>query len=347
MAGPKIQVFTCAILLCCASTATPQAVADGQSRPGAVTGLVTDDSGAAIAGVTVAWSQHAATTGTQAVTGADGRFSLSNLPAGPYRLVVSAPGFASRTVSGVLAPGEASRLPPIRLTLALDVASVEVKPTIVEVAEQQIKQEEQQRFLGLVPNYFVSYVSNAAPLTPKQKFKLSRASLLDPVDFIYTGIFAAVQHKRNDYPGFGDGPAGYAKRYAAFYASIVTRSAIDQVLLPSLFKQDPRYFYKGTGSAASRIGYAIGTAVVRKGDSGHWQPNYSGILGSLATGALTNFYYPAADRKGVRLTLENSAIGLASAAAAHLAQEFLFGKLTTRAKRPPPSGQGGHQAPAP
>jgi hypothetical protein len=347
MAGRQIQVFTYAILLCCASTATSQAVADGQSRPGVVTGLVVDDSGTAIASATVAWSQDAGATGTQAVTGTDGRFSLSNVPAGPYRLVVSALGFASRTVSGVLAPDETSRLPTIRLTLAFHVASVEVAPTIVEIAEQQIKQEEQQRFLGVLPNYFVAYNSNAAPLTPRQKFELSRASLLDPVDFIYTGIFAAVQHKRNDYPGFGDGPAGYAKRYAAFYASIFTRSAIDQVLLPSLFKQDPRYFYKGTGSTASRIGYAIGTSVVRKGDNGHWQPNYSGILGGFATGALTNLYYPAADRKGLRLTLENSAIGLASSAAAHLAQEFLFGKLTTHAKRPPPSGQGGHNAPLP
>ena len=141
MAGRQIQVFTCAILIGCASMATPQAVADSQSQPGAVTGLVTDDIGAAIAGATVAWSQDAATTGTQAVTGADGRFSLSNLPAGPYRLVVSAPGFASRTVSGVLAPDKVSRFPPIRLTLAFNATPVQVEPTIVEVAEQQIKQE--------------------------------------------------------------------------------------------------------------------------------------------------------------------------------------------------------------
>jgi hypothetical protein len=341
-------MLACAILLLgCASTAAPQTIADGQPPAGAVAGLVTDDGGAAIAGATVVWSQNDAATGRQAVTGVDGQFLLANLSPGPYRLVVSAPGFASREVSGALAPNDSSRLPSIRLTLAFDVTAVEVKPTIVEIAEHQIKQEEQQRFLGVLPNYFVTYVSDAAPLTPKQKFELSRASLLDPVDFIYTGIISAVQHKRNDYPGFGDGPAGYAKRYAAFYASIFTRSAIEQVLLPSLFKQDPRYFYKGTGSTASRIGYAIGTVVVRKGDSGHWQPNYSGILGGLATGALTNLYYPAADRKGLRLTLENSAIGLASSAAAHLAQEFLFAKFTTRAKRPLPSGPGGHHAPAP
>jgi hypothetical protein len=138
-----------------------------------------------------------------------------------------------------------------------------------------------------------------------------------------------VQHVRNDYSGFGGGVSGYGKRYGAFYATIFTRSAIDQVLLPSLLKQDPRYFHKGEGSTKSRIGYAVATAVVRKGDNGHWQPNYSGIFGSVATGALTNYYYRAEDRKGFRPTLKYSGIGLALSATAHLAQEFLFQKLTT------------------
>ena len=330
----RVRAGVWAILVCCASTATPQTAADGQPLPGIIIGGVTDDSGAAIVGATVAWSQQGTSAGMEAATGVDGQFSFLRVPSGPYRLVVSSPGFASQTVSGVLPAGGTSRLPPIRLTLALHTISVDVTPTIVEIAERQIKEEEQQRFLGVIPNYFVVYVHNAAPLTAKQKFELSRKALVDPVDFAFTGIIAGVQQARNDYSGFGRGASGYAKRYAAFYASIFTRSVLDQVLLPSLLEQDPRYFYKGTGSTASRIGYAIGTAVVRKGDNGHWQPNYSGIFGSLAAGAVTNFYYPAQDRKGVKLTLENSAIGLAASAAAHLAQEFLFQKLTTHAGPP-------------
>ena len=146
-------------------------------------------------------------------------------------------------------------------------------------------------------------------------------------------IVAGVQQARNDFSGFGDGAEGYAKRYAAAYANVMTRSLITQVLLPSLFKQDPRYFYKGTGSAASRVAYALSRAVIRKGENGRWQPNYSGILGSLASGAASNLYYPAADRKSVRLTLENAAIGIGGAAAGHLAQEFLFKRLTSHASR--------------
>jgi hypothetical protein len=212
--------------------------------------------------------------------------------------------------------------------------SVDVTATRIEQAERQIKEQEQQRLFGVLPNFFVSYLPDAVPLTTKQKFELSWKSRLDFVQFGVVGITAGVQQARNDYSGFGDGAEGYAKRYAAAYANVLTRSLVTQVLLPSLFKQDPRYFYKGTGSTTSRMGYAISRAVIKKGDNGRWQPNYSGLLGSLASGGLSNLYYPAEDRKGVRLTFENAAIGIGGAAVGHLAQEFLFKKLTSHSRQP-------------
>ena len=206
-------------------------------------------------------------------------------------------------------------------------------PTRVELAQKQIEEQEQQRILGVIPNFFVSYIPDAVPLTPRQKFELSWKTHLDPVQFGVTAIVAGVQQARNDFSGFGDGVDGYARRYAAAYATVVTRSVLTQVLMPTLFKQDPRYFYKGTGSKTSRVGYALSRAVIRKGDNGRWQPNYSGLLGSLASGALSNFYYPSEDRRSFRLTLENTAIGIGGAAVGRLAQEFLFKKVTSHAPR--------------
>ena len=337
-----VHVGVCAILLCCASPAAPQSVGDSQPLPATITGIVTDETGAAIAGATVTWSQDDISASVRVATGASGQFSFSPVPSGPYRLAVSSPGFASEIVSGMVPPGGTSQQPPIRLRVAFDTIAVDVRPTAV-VAEQQIKEEEQQRVLGVLPNYYTVYHADAAPLTAKQKFKLFRASILDPADFAFTGIVAGAQQLRNDYRGFGREESSYAKRYAAFYASVFTRGAIEGALLPSVLKQDPRYLFRGTGSTASRIGYAIGTAVVRKADNGHWQPNYSGIFGSLAAGALTNFYYPARDRRGIRLTLENSAFALGTSALAHLAQEFLFQKVTTHAGRHAGAAQGEEQ----
>lgn len=217
--------------------------------------------------------------------------------------------------------------------IAPDTLSVTVTASRVELAERQIHEQEQQRLFGVLPNFFITYDPDAVPLTARQKFQLARKARLDPVQFVVAGAIAGVQQARDDYSGFGRGWDGYAKRYGAAYANVLTRSLITQALLPSLFRQDPRYFFKGTGSTASRVGYAISRAVVRKGDNGHWQPNYAGILGSLASGGLSNLYYPAEDRKGVRLTLENAAIGIGGSAIGHLAQEFLFRRLTSHSRR--------------
>jgi len=211
--------------------------------------------------------------------------------------------------------------------------SVDVTPTREEIADQQIKQQEQQRVLGVFPNFRVSYDPNAAPLDSRQKLHLTWKSIADPMSFVGTGIAAGIQQARGDFSGFGDGMDGYAKRYAALYATRLTGTMITNVALPSLFKQDPRYFYKGTGSKPSRIGYAISRAVVRKGDNGRWQPDYSRILGNLSSGAISNLYYPPEDRHGVGLTLTNTAIGLGGAAIGNLMQEFLYARFTTHARR--------------
>jgi hypothetical protein len=237
-----------------------------------------------------------------------------------------------------------SNLPTVRLTLALGGVSVDVIPR-VELAQRQIQEQEQQRLFGIVPNYFVSYLPDTVPLTATQKFELSWKSQLDPFRFGVVGIIAGVQQVRGDFSGLGQGAEGYAKRYAAAYATILTGSVVRQVVLPSVFKQDPRYFYKGTGSTASRLGYAVSRAVIKKGDNGRWQPNYSGVLGSLVAGALSNLYYPAEDRKGVRLTIENTAIGIGGSAVGYLAQEFLFKRLTPHAR--PSRGPQGPPTPRP
>ena len=121
---------------------------------------------------------------------------------------------------------------------------------------------------------------------------------------------------------------GTGSASALTYADAVTNTFIGSAILPSLLKQDPRYFYKGSGGARSRILYAIANAVICKGDNGRWQANYSNILGSLAAGGISNLYYPAQDRNGAGLTFENAAIEIGASAAANLLQEFVIRKLT-------------------
>jgi hypothetical protein len=206
-------------------------------------------------------------------------------------------------------------------------------PTVIEVAEDEIKVEEKQRVLGVIPNFYVSYIPNAAPLNPKQKFELAWKTTVDPVTFGLNGAIAGIQQAQNDFSGYGQGAGGYAKRYGASYTNLATETFIGGAILPSLLKQDPRYFYKGSGSKRSRILYAIANAVICKGDDGHWQANYSSILGSLAAGGISNLYYPAKNRDGAELTFENALIGIGESAAANIFQEFVVRRLTPSASK--------------
>ena len=90
-----------------------------------------------------------------------------------------------------------------------------------------------------------------------------------------------------------------------------------------------------SGSTRSRILYALANAVICKGDNGRWQADYSGILGALAAGGISNLYYPASDRNGLGLTFENTLIGIGGSGIANLFQEFLVRKLTPHAQGKP------------
>jgi len=302
----------------------------GQRLPGGISGTVVDQSGAVVAGARVRLTREDQSLNQEALSGDDGQFSFANIAPGPFQLTVTSAGFATQTSSGILRSGEIYIVPQIALAVAAAITEVQVGLSPTEVAEEQIKVEEKQRVLGVIPNFYVSYVPNAVPLTSKQKFELAWKTTVDPVTFVVNGIFAGVEQAQNHFSGYGQGAQGYGKRYGAGYADTVTGTFIGSAILPSLLKQDPRYFYKGSGSKRSRILYATANSVICKGDNGRWQANYSNILGSLAAGGISNLYYPANDRNGAGLTFENAAIGIGATAVTNLFQEFVVRKFTPK-----------------
>jgi hypothetical protein len=270
------------------------------------------------------------------LSGDDGLFILANAVPGPFHLTITAAGFAAQEFSGNLSSTESFVVPQMVLTVASVTTEVRVvPPSQVEIAREQIKEEEKQRALGIIPNFYVSYIPDAAPLGPKQKFGLAFRYMIDPVTFGLTGAIAGFQQAQNDFSAYGQGAQGYAKRYAAAYGDMATSTLIGGAILPSLLKQDPRYFYKGTGSKRSRLLYAIANSVICKGDNGHWQANYSGLLGGMAAGGISNLYYPAKDRDA-GLMFQNFAIGIGATAAANVLQEFVIRRFTSNVPKNDP-----------
>jgi hypothetical protein len=298
-----------------------------RQSPGSISGIIVDETGAAVVGSHVKLTPEDQSKKQEMLSGDDGQFSFANIAPGSFQLTVTSEGFTAQTFSGTLHSGEICVVPQIKLVVAPNITVVRVGLTKTEVAEVQIKEEEKQRVLGFMPNFYVSYDPDPAPLNSKQKFELAWKTTVNPVSFGMIGAIAGIQQADNSFSGYGQGAQGYGKRYGAAYADFVAGTYIGSAILPSLLKQDPRYFYKGSGSKRSRILYAVANSVICKGDNGRWQANYSSVLGSLAAGGISNLYYPGTDR-GAELTFENAGIGIGATAAANVLQEFIVRKLT-------------------
>jgi Carboxypeptidase regulatory-like domain len=303
---------------------------------GIVQGVVTGKDGEVYEGVRVTLAVKGAEPARIQITNGEGEFTFVNVPAGPFTLSASSEGFAPETFSGALNPGETFEAPSF--VLSMEHASTEVRVSAAqqeEIAQEQVNIEEKQRIFGVLPNFYVSYDPHPVPLTARQKFSLAWKSNIDPFAFVLNGAFAGVEQANNTFAGYGQGAQGYAKRFGANYADSFISTEIGGAILPVLFKQDPRYFYKGTGSAWARAGYAIANTFICKGDNMRWQFNYSGVLGGLAAGGIANLYYPESDREDISTTFVEAGIGFAGTAVQNLFQEFVVKKLTPSARKTP------------
>lgn len=312
----------------------PQIAGQAMEGTASISGTVSDVQGAVIQAARVTL-ENAATHDKRTVdSDSQGSFVFASVSEGIYAITMEAKGFAPVVKTGIsVHAGERYQLTPTSMAIAAATSSVEVNPhTQYEMAEAQIKAQEKQRLLFIVPNFYVSYVPNPAPLTAGQKMRLAFRSMIDPYQFINTGINAGWDQARNNYAGYGQGAAGFAKRYGADYGDVISGTIVGAGLMPSLLRQDPRYFYKGTGSVPSRVGYALLAVVRTKGDNGQWQPNYSGFLGGLAAGAISNSYLPAGDKKAWGNVIGGAFQSFALRGIGTLEEEFLARWVTTHAR---------------
>ena len=304
-----------------------------EHQAGSISGKVVDQSGANIAGAVVNLRREGQSSGLETTSNEDGLFAFSNVGPGPFQLKISSAGLASQEFSGTLQSGEAYVTPLIMLIIPTQVTEVHVGLTPVELADVQIKEQEKQRVLGVIPNFYVSYDANPAPLTAKHKFGLAWKSASDPVTLIGVGVLAGIGQAGDRWGGYGQGAQGYAKRYGASYGNVFAATFIGGAIMPTVLKQDPRYFYKGSGSKRSRILYALASSVICKGDNGHWQPNYSNVIGSFAGAGLQALYLPEKDRNGSGFVVSSALIRLGETSLAGVLQEFVFSKLTHGPRR--------------
>src|SRR5215470_13013603 len=299
-------------------------------KPGTIVGTVIDINGDTVPGATVVLKGLDTNNGRTLVTPESGYFSFQDVnPGVPYQISIAANGFADWTSPTMaLEPGQYKILDGIQMRIAAEHSEVQVTYHPEQAALEEYQTHIHQRVLGVIPNFYVAYDQNAAPLTPRMKFKLALRVSMDPVTA--TGVFLVSSAKQaGDSPKYGQGWDAYAKRVGATSADGFSDIIIGGAILPSLLHQDPRYFYQGTGTTGSRIRHAVFSPFVARADNGRSQPNYSSLGGVLASSSLANLYYPRSNR-GAGLVFGNFAIGIAERIGANVAQEFLLGKFTRR-----------------
>jgi hypothetical protein len=191
-----------------------------------------------------------------------------------------------------------------------------------QIAEEQLEQEKKQRIGGLLPNFNASYISNAVPLTPSQKFRLMFSTQKDPATIGFSMLVALIGQAEGSHSGYGGGIGGYGKRFGQNYADTFDGAFWGNAVLPSLWHQDPRYFRLGTGKPMHRILYALSTNVRAKHDgTGKWEPNYSNLVGNLISGGISNLYLPSNER-GVGGTFEGALVVTAEGGVGSMLEEF-------------------------
>ncbi len=187
-------------------------------------------------------------------------------------------------------------------------------------SDEVLKREEKQRAFGVMPMFqSVGRSDNIPPLSPKQKFQLMLKSSTDPFIFAQAAVLSGIGQARDTNSGtktvtnpdgttsrvrygFGQGAAGYFKRFGSSYADTADGNFWGNAVLPVLLKEDPRYFRMGTGSFTKRFLYSASTSVWCRRDNGKWGPNYANVAGNFIAGGISNLYYPDEDA-GVEKTV--------------------------------------------
>ena len=234
--------------------------------------------------------------------------SQSSEPVKPTEQVQQAPQPAEQTVSPPQpAPNSAPESGAGTLPQTPQPQSSQ-EPPRQKTAEEILDEEKKQRMLGIVPIYGMTNYHYAPALTPGQKFDLMARAYITAFPYLAAGFQAGISQAANSFSGYGQGAAGYGKRFGSALADGADSSFFSNFFYPVIFKQDPRYFRLGEGTKKQRIWSAIKQEFVTKKDSDRSPVfSYSNVLGALTAGSISNAYYPSEER-GFGLTMSRTAI---------------------------------------
>jgi hypothetical protein len=130
------------------------------------------------------------------------------------------------------------------------------------------------------------------PLTTGQKYSLFWHRTADISLPLESAFLAGYSQLMKNAPRYGSDSGAYAARFGSYAGNMAASNFFTEAFVPSLLKQDPRYFRKGSGSMKSRLLYALKQEVFTHNDSGEIAFNYSQFVGVGMATALGDAWFP-------------------------------------------------------
>ncbi len=200
-------------------------------------------------------------------------------------------------------------------------ASTVSAPSATQPVQPVIPLVEDKRIFGVLPNNRTTEGSIPfKAITAKQKMTIAFKDSFDYPVYPTAALFATLYQLENQNPSFGQGMAGYAKRFGTAYGDQMIGNMMTEGIFPSLFHQDPRYFRVGEGTKLHRTRMALQQIVICRTDSNHKTFNFSEWGGNAFSTAISNAYYP--DTRNVSDNVSKWLIAVATDSFSNILKEF-------------------------
>ena len=184
-----------------------------------------------------------------------------------------------------------------------------------------VQAPEDKRIFGVLPNNRTTEASIPFhSITAKQKMTIAYKDSFDWPVYPTAAAFAALYQLEDQNHSFGQGMAGYAKRFAGAYGDQMLGNMMTEGIVPSLLHQDPRYFRLGHGSTWSRTWYSLTRIVITRNDSGRNSFNFPEWGGNAIAVGISNAYYP--DTRTASDNVQKLLIACATDAFSNVLKEF-------------------------
>lgn len=205
---------------------------------------------------------------------------------------------------------------------AADGNSSKIDPPQPKINSDDTSGQQTRRILWIIPNYrSVSANVQLPPQSFKEKFWLATQDSFDYSAFIYEGLIAGGAMAQKSEPSFGQGASGYGNYFAHTFADGTIENYMVEAIVPTVTKEDPRYYTLGKGGFFKRSGYAVSRLFITRKDSGGPTFNFSEVVGAGAAAGISNVYYPSNQNQWVK-TYQRWISQIIQDGASNVAKEF-------------------------